>query len=205
MIGLRDPSVRPVFQYYDQATDSLNNITYPDGLQPRCIDNYILDPADWQPTSRTRKYKRSSSKTRASVLAHGVDDEQPCLVCGREGARCFGESCVRSFRRRVERTARAGNLRIERAAAADVEVAPLGYGVFAGAGIRKGDVVGEYLGRLHPPDGPRLAGGHAYAFELDGIAMVDAREYGSVGALVFFRWSRCLSRPSLAVSSRAGG
>lgn len=205
MIGLRDPSACPVFQCYDPATDSLDNITYPDGLQPRRINNYILDPADWQPTSHTRKYKRSNSKTRAAVLAHGVDDEQPCLVCGRKGARCFGESCVRSFRRRVEETARAGKLRIERAAAGDVGAAPLGYGVFAGAGIRKGDMVGEYLGRLHPPGGPRLAGGHAYAFELDSIAMVDAREYGSVGALVLFRWSRWLPRPSLVVSSRAGG
>lgn len=190
MIGLRDPSARPVFQCYDPATDSLDNITYPDGLQPRRIDNYVLDPADWQPTGRTRKCKRSSSKTRAAVLARGVDDEEPCLVCRREGARCFGESCARSFRHRVERTARVGKLRIERAAAGGVEAAPLGYGVFAGAGIRKGDIVGEYLGRLHPPDGPRLAGGHAYAFELDGIAMVDAREYGSVGALLSFRWSR---------------
>lgn len=191
MIGLPNPSARPLFQYYDSATDTLRDITYPDGLQPRRIDNYILDPADWRPENRAyKKGKRSGSlkagpphgtKTRAAVLAHGVDDLEPCLICGREGTRCFGDSCVRAFRRRTERVVRAGELRIESAAIPGVA---LGYGVFVGAQIRRGDIVGEYLGRLHPLDSARrLEGGHLYAFELEGIARVDAREYGSVGPI----------------------
>lgn len=198
MIGLSDPSTRPLFQYYDPATDSLRDITYPDGSQPRRIDNYILDPADWGPRNRTSKSKRSSSpvigpslgtKTRAAVLAHGVDDEEPCFICGREGTRCFGDYCVSLFRRRMKRVVHEGKLRIERLgdAGGPLEYGP--YGVFAGVGIRKGSVVGEYLGRLHPPDRPRrLEGGYLYAFELEDIATVDAREYGSVGSHVSFHF-----------------
>lgn len=193
MIGLSDPNARRLFHCYDPATDSLQDITYPDGSQPRRIDNYVLDPADWRPSNRTHKNKRSGSpvagpppgtKTRAAVLAHGVKDDQPCLICGQEGTRCFGDSCVRLFRRRMERVVNGGQLRIERAAAAATGAAASGcgpYGVFARAEIRKGSVVGEYLGRLHPPDRPRrLEGGYLYAFELQDIATVDAREYGSV-------------------------
>ncbi|KAI7781851.1 hypothetical protein LA080_014341 [Diaporthe eres] len=197
MIGLTDSSVRPLFQYYDPATDSLQDVTYPDGSQPRRIDNYILDPADWQPKNRTYRSKRSSSpatgpplgtKTRAAVLVHGVDDEEPCLICGREGTRCFGDSCVRSFRRRMEGVVRAGKLRIERADGTGAALGCRPYGVFAGVGIRRGGIVGEYLGRLHPPDrSRRLEGGSLYAFELEGVTTVDAREYGSITRFVNHR------------------
>lgn len=199
MVKLPDPNTLPLFQYYDPATDSLQDITYPDGSQPRRIDNYVLDPADWKPANRTYSLRSSSSRraaclpgtgtartTRAAVLALGVDDDEPCCVCGREGTRCFGDSCVRSFRRRTQGAARVGRLRIERTAESIIEgdaaAADLGYGVFAGAMIRRGVVVGEYVGRLHPLDGARrLQGDHSYVFELEGMAKVDARDYGSVG------------------------
>lgn len=181
MIGLSNSTARHLFQYYDHATDSLQEVTYPDGSQPRRIDNYVLDTADWQ--SENRGPRRSGpplgTNTRATVLAHGVDDSEPCFICRRNGKRCLGYSCVRSFRRRIEEVTRSGELRIEREAIPGVA---LGYGVFTWGGIRKGDIMGEYLGRLHPLDRPRrLEGGHLYAFELEGVATVDAREYGSVG------------------------
>lgn len=193
MIGLPDPDSCPVFQYYDRATGTIQDVNYADGSQPRRIDNYILDPADWQLENRnTRKNKRSSSSpgtghpsgtgTRAAVLAHGVDEDEPCRVCGRKGQRCRGDSCARTFRRRMELVVSSCKLRIERTGAQGVA---LGYGVFAGSGIRRGDIVGEYVGRLHPSDGPgKPKGGYEYVFELDGIATVDAREYGSVSPLV---------------------
>lgn len=192
MIGLSNSTARHLFQYYDHATDSLQDVTYPDGFQPRRIDNYVLEPADWR--SENRGPRRSGpplgTNTRATVLAYGVDDSEPCSICRRKGKRCFGYSCVRSFRRRIEEVIRSGELRIER------EVIPgvaLGYGVFTGGGIRKGDIMGEYLGRLHPLDRPRrLEGGHLYAFELEGVATVDAREYGSVGLPFFEFFLSCL-------------
>lgn len=193
MIGLPDPSACRVFQYYDHDTGALEDVTYADGSQPRRIDDYILDPADWQPENHAHTGRHSSSSspgtgigpsssginTRAAVLAYGVDKFAPCRVCGRRGRRCLGDSCVRTFWRRMEVVASSGKLRIEKAAVQGVE---LGYGVFVRCRIRKGDIVGEYLGRLHPSDGPgKVEGGHEYVFELDGIATVDARDYGSVG------------------------
>lgn len=185
MIGLSNSTARHLFQYYDHATDSLQDVTYPDGFQPRRIDNYVLDTADWRTEHRGPESRRSGpplgTKTRTSVLAHGVDDSEPCFICGRRAKRCFGCSCVRAFRRRIEAVVRSGELRIEREAIPGIA---LGFGVFTGGGIRKGDIVGEYLGRLHPLDRPRrLEGGHLYAFELEGVATVDARSYGSVSLL----------------------
>lgn len=196
MIGLPDPSACPVFQYYDQDTGTLQDVTYADGSQPRRIDDYILDPADWQPENHAHTGKHSSSSssssspstdtgpssginTRAAVLAYGVDKYESCRVCGRRGRRCLGDSCARTFCLRMEVVASSGKLQIEKAA---VQGVALGYGVFVRCRIREGDIVGEYLGRLHPSDGPgRVEGGHEYVFELDGIATVDARDYGSVG------------------------
>lgn len=200
MIGLPDPDACPVFQYYDRATGTIQDVTYADGSQPRRIDNYILDPADWQTEKHTHKNKSSRSSpgtrppsgtgTRAAVLAHGVDEDEPCRVCGRKGQRCRGDSCARTFRRRMELVVSSDKLRIERTGAQGVA---LGYGVFAGSGIRRGDIVGEYVGRLHPSDGRgKPKGGYEYVFELDGIATVDAREYGSVGPFVFLcHWEKC--------------
>ncbi|KKY36470.1 hypothetical protein UCDDA912_g03541 [Diaporthe ampelina] len=159
-VKLPDPSTLPLFQYYDPATDSLQDKTYPDVFQPRRIDNYVLEPAVWRPTNLTYSLRRSRrsrtsclgtgparvARTRASILAYGLGDEEPCRVCGRQGKRCFGDSCVRSFRQRTERAARGGRLRIERTAGNIKEggggaatTTTLGYGVFAAARILTGD------------------------------------------------------------------
>ncbi|KAH8771792.1 hypothetical protein F5883DRAFT_415603 [Diaporthe sp. PMI_573] len=64
----------------------------------------------------------------------------------------------------------------------------MGYGVCTGAGIRRGDIVGEYLGRLLPLDWDTARGqDHSYSFELENVGVVDAGEYGNITRFINHR------------------
>lgn len=200
MVCLPDPSNLPSFQYYDPDSDKMQDITYSDGFQPRRIEDHVLNPADWHPENRKRSCGANPSspgdcnqaheaKSRAGIFASMVNDEDSCRVCGSQGDNCLGDKCVTSFQNLTERVEHAGKLRIE--AAGGQGDTSMGYGVFTGGWICQGDIVGEYLGRLLPRDWNTSPDqDHSYSFELEDVALVDAREYGSVGGS-----SLCLARP----------
>ncbi|KAK2595870.1 hypothetical protein N8I77_013662 [Diaporthe amygdali] len=135
MVGLPNPSTLPLFQYYDRAKNALQDITYPDGFQPRRIEDYVLDTANWHPTIRTRP---SSTCPFGTGPPHEPRSALRSWV-GRQTTIPAGSTSM-------ER-ASAGKLRIERATDAAV-----GYGVLALAEISEGTIVGEYMGKLAPPD-----------------------------------------------------
>ncbi|KAL1856364.1 Histone-lysine N-methyltransferase ehmt1 [Diaporthe australafricana] len=187
MAGLPDPSTLPLFQYYDPVTDTLQDITYPDGSQPRRIRTYVLDPTDWLPTNRTQSLGTDGPphgiKTREEVLAWDTDGTA-CHICGRAGAKCRGARCRKTFRARTESVYKQ-KLRIERTTG----VAAMGYGVFATDAIRKGVVVREYMGQLFPLDAcerrrKKLGRESTYNFVVDPVMDVDARDYGNITRFV---------------------
>lgn len=198
MVCLPDLSSLPLCQCYDPTTENLQDLTYPDGLQPCRIHNYVIDPADWQPEARTCGNSSSKPlgsspsdgvKSRADILAHMVNNEEPCHICGSQGTACFGESCVRTFQSRTEKVERNGKLCIETPASGGNF--SMGYGVFTGTQICMGEIVGEYLGRLLPLDwDTKRDQVHSYSFELENVGVVDASEYGNVGG-----FSPCPANP----------
>lgn len=200
MVCLADLSSLPSFQYYDPSSDRMHDITYSDGFQPRRIKDYVLDVADWHlenrnppcgtnPSSPSACNQAHEVKSRAGIFASMVNDEDSCRVCGAQGSSCLGDNCVTSFQNLTERVERAGKLRIE--AAAGERNTSMGYGVFTGGWICRGDIVGEYLGRLLPRDWNTSPDqDHSYSFELEDVALIDAREYGSVRGSFL-----CLARP----------
>ncbi|KAK7949346.1 uncharacterized protein PG986_010232 [Apiospora aurea] len=120
-------------------------------------------------------HKSETELNIAEILRFRIDDVA-CEVCKEFGDQCEGDACyARYLRGPVRRFDRAVELR---------EAGDMGLGLFLkddlARPIRKQEMLGQYLGELVPASGrgSRIPN-YTYAFDLGGVATVDAREFGN--------------------------
>ncbi|KAG8165872.1 hypothetical protein KVR01_004424 [Diaporthe batatas] len=175
LAGLPDPNTLNVFSYYDPHVDKMIPIVSNDNKHPRVIDDFLVDPSDWEAVSRGGLHygNRSSSpvgaKTVDEVLGHNTGN-LGCFVCGKRGDACHGQACIDIAKDRF---------RDETDHRLQIRKARWGFGVFAREDIPKGTLIGEYLGRLvpfHPC--PRVES--AYVYVITGRAECDAETYCNI-------------------------
>ncbi|KAK4464680.1 hypothetical protein QBC42DRAFT_344555 [Cladorrhinum samala] len=156
------------------------------------LDNYYFDHAHWNGVPEQDMFSSSKSvgvrfEIKKKILRLEAADDPtgvyPCLQCGHGVAwpRC-NITCYKTFRRL---RFRPGEDKIEIQAADPADPA-MGDGVFVkpGQSIAAGEVLGEYIGELHPVDGERTY----YSFVVESAGLpnsdclpftIDSRDRGN--------------------------
>ncbi|KAH8755019.1 hypothetical protein F5883DRAFT_650103 [Diaporthe sp. PMI_573] len=172
--GLPDLNTLEVFSYYDPDPDAMIDIISDDDTHPRIIEDYVIDPIDWQAKIRGVNYGNGIGPPNGVNTVEGIlafkTKTLVCFVCGQKSTKCNGDVCVDIAKDLLQDVAEF-NLQIR--------PGRWGYGVFALANIPRGTLIGEYLGRLIPLDTahPRDA---RYTYTIEGRTECDGQQYGNI-------------------------
>lgn len=157
------PEVEP-FIFKD--TRGYNRVLTAGRPPPSKITEYIVSPADWS------RYALPETRTVDDVLRRGLDAVAPCGMCGSGGEDCESNDCINEFRRQVSAYGES---------ITEIRTVPdkMGKGIFATCNIPAKVWIGEYLGKLVPPQLKSEMEDNMYLFEFDSTVTCDASLFGN--------------------------